>query len=122
AELIPEWWVADGHTPDPVVPVTFTDADEFGAEVVSWAEGFRLEAQRFQPVYIEVLCEAADLCPRLARVAGDYGVPVYPSGGMDSIKPKRQMGERAARRGVATVVLQVGDRDNRGDVIYLAAA
>jgi hypothetical protein len=86
------------------------------------ARWFNLDAQRNQPVYIEVLCEAADLQDRLANVTEVYGVPVYSSGGQGGIKGNRKMGERARRREVPTVVLQVGDRDPHGEDIYTATA
>jgi hypothetical protein len=47
---------------------------------------FRLDRQRFQPVHIEALCEAEGLAPRLARIAGEFGVNVYPSAGFDGLK------------------------------------
>jgi hypothetical protein len=122
ADLIFEWWVADGHTPGAAVPFTYDDAEEFSRSVVTSARRFKLDPQRFQPVFIEVLCEAADLTARLARVSRPYGVPVYASAGMDAIKPKRRMGERAQDRSVPTVVLQVGDCDKRGREIFVAVA
>jgi hypothetical protein len=122
AGLIPEPWVADGRAPDPIIPITFDDAEEFAANVVAWAAHFRLDAQRFQPVYVEVLCEAADLRPRVARIASEYGVPVYASGGMGGIKGNVETGGRARERHVPTVVLAVGDCDKDGRRIYAHAA
>jgi hypothetical protein len=49
-------------------------------------------------------------------------VPVYPSAGFDGIKGKREFADRALGRDVPTVVLHVGDRDEHGDRIYVAAA
>jgi hypothetical protein len=122
AGIIPESWVADGHAPDPIEPLTFADADDFAAQVAQWADTFALDMQANQPIHIEVLCEAADLAPRLARVAGEYGVVVYSGGGFDGLKGKRAFAERALRRKVPTFVLHVGDRDDHGDDIYVAAA
>jgi len=131
AGLIDEDWVADGRVPDPLVPLIYDDADEFACEVVESAKDFFLDAQRFQPVFIEVLCEAADLRPRLSRVSFEYGVPVYAGGGQSGIKGKRRMGERAHWRrvnpkyAIPTVVLQVGDYDGpngHGEKIYVAHA
>ena len=126
AELIPEFWVADGRAPDAYPAGGCDDAEEYAEGIVeeirTAAEYFRLDAQRFQPVYIEVLCEAADLQERLAQVAREYGVPVYSGAGMGGIKGKREMGERAAGRDVPTVVFQIGDRDKSGESIYSNAA
>ena len=82
----------------------------------------RYGPQTLQPVYIETLCEAADLVGRIERIATPHGVPVYPSSGFDGLKGKRAMGERALDRDVPTVVLHIGDRDDDGDRIYVAAA
>jgi hypothetical protein len=71
---------------------------------------------------VEVLCEAADLGPRLERVARPYGVGVYMSGGFDGLKGKRAIADRAMGRDAPTIVLHVGDRDDHGDDIYMAAA
>jgi hypothetical protein len=49
-------------------------------------------------------------------------VPVYPSAGFDGIKGKREFADRALGRDVPTVVLHVGDRDDHGDRINVAAA
>lgn len=126
AGLIPESWVADGRAQAEVANIY----DESAAELVDTtvamvrnAEGrFELDPQRGQPIYVEVLCEAADLAPRLARVANNYGVPVFTGSGFDGLKGKRAMGERAAGRDVPTVALHIADRDGYGDDIYRAAA
>jgi hypothetical protein len=106
---------------------SYDESAEEGAESVvrrikKSAEWFDLDPQRFQPVYVEVLCEAADLKPRLARIANPYGVPVYSGAGFDGLKGKRDFAERAMERDVPTVVLHIGDRDDHGDNIYVAAA
>ena len=113
--------MADQRAPDPMVPLTFHGAEDFADNVVRWAQDFALDGQRGQPVYIEVLCEAGDLQPRLARIASAYGVPVYSGAGFDGIKAKRALGRRAMSRDVSTVILHVGDRDDHGENIYRAA-
>ena len=60
--------------------------------------------------------------PRLSRVANHLGVPVYSGGGFDGLKGKRAFADRALGRSVPTVVLHIGDRDDFGDRIYVAAA
>jgi hypothetical protein len=124
AGIMKEYLVADGRAPSPSVPLFDEDADEvadyLGRQVTSATVD--LDPQEFQPVYVEVLCEAADLVPRLARIAHPFGVPVYSGGGQGGLKGKRSMGERAMGRDTPTVVLGVADRDKSGDDIYTAAA
>lgn len=123
AGLIPEHWVADTRAPGAIVPLSYESTDEFVRTKVQYlTSGFALDAQRDQPVYIEVLCEAADLQERLARIAGEYGVPVYSGAGFGGLKGKRAFAERAMDRDVPTLVLVIGDRDDKGDEIYVAAA
>jgi hypothetical protein len=126
AGIIPERWVADTRAPDGIGGGGWYDAAQRARFIVrqieSAVEYFRLDAQRFQPVYIEVLCEAEDLQPRLGRIAREYGVPVYSGAGFDGLKGKREFAERALERDVPTVVLNVGDRDKPGEDAYIAAA
>src|SRR5512132_139543 len=98
-------------------------ADRFAANLARAAKHqFRMDPQFGQPTYVEVLCEAEDLSPRLARVALGRGVHVYSGGGFDGLKAKRSFAERAARREVPTVVLTVTDLDDHGLGIFTAAA
>jgi hypothetical protein len=85
-------------------------------------QDFRLDRQLYQPCFVEVLVEAEDIIPRVARVVGEYGVAVYSGAGFDGLKAKRATAERAVKRNVPTVVLNVGDRDDHGENIYRAAA
>jgi hypothetical protein len=124
AGIIDEDWVADGRAVPGSVPYYDEGAEkeaEFLVGRLSEAT-VDLDPQTHQPVYIESLCEAADLVPRLDRVANPLGVPVYPGSGFDGLKAKRAMGERAAERDKPTVVLHIGDRNKQGEDIYFAAA
>ena len=49
------------------------------------AETFTLDRQDGQAQRIIVWCEAGGMIPQLQRVANDYSIPVYSSGGFDSI-------------------------------------
>ncbi len=120
--MLRESWVADGRAVPPQVPDYDEDADQVArtAAYVVRNSTVDLDPQRFQPVFVEVQCEAADLTERLYRISEPLGVPVYPSSGQGGLKGKREMGERAAARDKPTVVLQVGDRDKHGDDIYTA--
>jgi hypothetical protein len=126
AGIIPEWWVADTRAPAGVGGGPYDDDPQDYAEGVvkrldDAADYFDLDPQKFQPLYIEVLCEAEDLQPRLAQIADDYGVTVYSGAGFDGLKAKRDFAERALERDVPTVVLNVGDRDKHGEDAFVAA-
>jgi hypothetical protein len=123
AELIPEEWVADERAPEPVVPLAYESAtDAAEREVGRLLQNFALTRQHGQPVFVEVLCEAGDLVPRLARIAGGFGVTTYSWAGYDGLKGKRAFAGRALAREVPTVVLHVGDYDEDGKRIFTAAA
>jgi hypothetical protein len=119
---IPESWVADARAPQPISDPFYDDAGEFARLVAEEARSFHLDLQRDQERYVELWCEAEDLAPRLARVAGPYGVPVYSGGGYGGLKGRRQLAARAADRQVPTVVLVVTDLDDDGQRIYRSAA
>lgn len=132
AGIIPEEWVADKRAPEPIGPGFYSNdtADDYADMLVGWVrdalegadESITWDPQRNQGVYVEVACEAADLAPRLARVAEPYGVTVYAGAGFQGIKGKRAFAERAVRRDVPTVVLQVTDRDKAGEDLARAQA
>lgn len=126
AGMIPEAWVADERAPTPSVPIFDEGADDAAGSVARLVSGASvdLDPQQFQPIYVEVLCEAGDLVPPLERVImGEYGVPVYSGAGFGGLKGKRAMGERALNgRSKPTVVLDIADCDGYGDDIYSAAA
>lgn len=117
AGLVSENDIEDRRAPSPDVPYYNTaDADELAEQ---WIEQIRDPAieyspQRGQPVYLEVLVEAGGLIGRMARIAGEYGVPVYSGGGYGGLKSMMARGTRAFRRDVPTIVLQVADCDEHG--------
>ena len=61
------------------------------------------------------------MAPQLARVAHEYGVTVYSSGGFDSLTVKYAAAQRIVERDVPTVVLHVGDFDPSGVTLFQAA-
>jgi hypothetical protein len=122
AGKIRESWVADTRAPEPFLVPAWRDADEFASELADSRQQFRLDRQRDQLVYVEVLCEAQDLAPRLARIAEPYGVPVYSGGGFDGLKAKRAFARRAAEREVPTRVLTVTDLDDYGLGIHTSVS
>jgi hypothetical protein len=125
AGIIDEDWVADTRAPA-AMGTSYDRSAEATADLIAGMvedarEHFKLNPQRFQPVWIEVLCEAEDLQPRLSRVAGRAGVLVYSGAGFDGLKGKLEFADRALARDVPTAVLQVGDLDLDGENIYNAA-
>lgn len=102
----------DGAT---VVPADgFSGMPEFWANVAAWAADYRIDLLTGQPHAVELWVEAAGMVPQVARVAGDYGVPVYSSGGFDSVTVRHETGRRIASRERPTIMLNVGDHDASG--------
>jgi hypothetical protein len=120
--LIPERWIADSRSPDPITPSEAADAQEAAQTIVTYLKNLWLARQAGQSLYLEVRCEAADLMPRIARIAEPYGVPVYSGGGMDGLKGKKDAAQRAAEREVPTLVGHLADYDRAGGDIRDAFA
>lgn len=85
--------------------------------LIATAEGYRIDRQRGQPVQLAVWCEAAGMAPQLERVCGPYSVPVYSSGGFDSVTVKHDMAQSFSRIGRARI-LHIGDHDPSGVHIF----
>jgi hypothetical protein len=80
-----------------------------------------MDRQHGQERYLEVWVEAAGMAPMVGRVArDDYGVPVYSSGGFDSVTAKYQAAARMRDRDVPTTVLHIGDYDPSGVALFEA--
>ncbi|HTF54799.1 MAG TPA: hypothetical protein VK735_45775 [Pseudonocardia sp.] len=128
AGMIPEDWIADTRTPDPLVPLYDDDPEQAVADAVRAVKdagpGYRLDPQTGQRDYLEIWSEARELTERIARTATPLGVPVYSGGGFDSIKVKRRTADRVVARaqetGQATVILHIGDLDPHGESIVTA--
>jgi hypothetical protein len=102
------------------VPSYFSGTAGFWRAVRYTADTYRLDRLEGQPRALELWCEAAGMLPQLARVAEPYGVPVYSSGGFDSLTAKHDAAERMLDR--PTTVLHVGDHDPSGVALYDCAA
>jgi hypothetical protein len=57
------------------------------------------------------------MVPQLERVAGRYSVPVFSSGGFDSVTAKHDKAEQFAAMG-SVVVLHIGDHDPSGVHVF----
>ena len=115
--LINEEWISDSRAPAPIGPNECSDAELEAMLIALSIEQLHSARQAGQSVCLEIWCEAADLMPRIARVASDYGVKVYSGGGMDGLKPKKEAAERAARREVPTMIGHLADYDKHGGYI-----
>jgi hypothetical protein len=99
-------------------PACFTGLPHFWANARAWAEDYRLPRQRGQSQFLELWCEAAGMLPQLAAAVEEYGVPVFSSGGFDSVTVRRNAVERVLKRKkMPTVILHVGDHDPSGCAI-----
>lgn len=117
ALIVPENWIEDTRAPRPEVPFYSDQTAESEADsIIDSIEApyITYSPQRGQDTYIEVLVEAAGLIGRTARIAGQFGVPVYSGGGFDGLKGKRAFAQRAANRDVPTKVLRISDYDDHG--------
>lgn len=101
-------------------PDEWDSMEEFLAYVRHQASHLQLKRQAGQPINLIIMCEAAGMVPQLERVAHQYGIPVIPSGGFDSITGQHQLAENCTA-GV-TEVLHIGDHDPDGVWIVLSLA
>lgn len=100
------------------VPGGYVDVDEVEATIEYTINSFKLA---FEPC-VEVWVEAAGMLPMIARSVAEYRVPVYSSGGFDSVTAKHTAATRMKRRHAPTTVLHVGDLDPSGNAIVDSAA
>jgi hypothetical protein len=92
----------------------------FWQETEKRAANYSRDMLTGQPVYVELWCEAAGMVPQLERVANQYSVPVYSTGGFSSVTVTYEIAERALGRDRPTVFLHVGDYDPSGESIFEA--
>jgi hypothetical protein len=71
-----------------------------------------------QPQRMEVWCEAAGMVPQLRRITHEYSIPVYSSGGFNSLTAIRQIVDDCVACEQDTVVLHLGDYDPSGVSIF----
>jgi hypothetical protein len=105
-----------------MVPVVCDDPEAFFAEMRQSASVYRLDRQENQPVYIEMVVEAAGAIEQVYRTTEHYGVPVYSGSGFVSITALRNVALRAIERPMPTVVLVGGDCDPAGQDIRARVA
>lgn len=103
-------------------PFSFDSVQNFWESMGGWAEEFRVDRLRGQPVSVELWVEAQGMLPQLAAAVDDLGVPAFSSGGFDSLTVKFDAASRMCGLTVPTVVLHVGDHDPSGVTIFDSAA
>lgn len=81
------------------------------------AQKYRIDRQRDQDSRLVVWCEAQGMVPQLERVCEPYSVPVYSSGGFDSVTVKHSVAEEFAAMD-DVVVLHIGDHDPSGVHVF----
>jgi len=83
------------------------------------AEGFTLDKQTTQRQQIEVHCEAASMVAQVFRTVEAYSIPVYASGGFQSLDYKHALIQRAIELyEKQLVILYLGDWDPAGEVMF----
>lgn len=100
----------------------FEDRDDFLRHVRGLGARYTRNRLAAQEYHIEVWCEAAGMLPQLHRVAERYSVPVYSSGGFDSLTAKKRLSDRICDTGKPAIILHLGDYDPSGKSIFNAVA
>lgn len=81
------------------------------------AKTYRIDRQRHQDRRLVVWCEAQGMVPQLERVTEPYSIPVYSSGGFDSVTVKHAVAQEFSDLG-DVLVLHVGDHDPSGVHVF----
>lgn len=100
-------------------PGGFTEFSEVINTLKGFAGGFRYDRQQGQPKNLIVWCEAQGMAPQLQRIAGPYSIPVYSSGGFDSVTTKHNFA-RDLPADKESLILHFGDHDPSGVHMYLS--
>lgn len=82
-------------------------------------DDYRIDRQIGQRIRLVVWCEATGMAPQLERVCERYSVPVFSSGGFDSVTVKHSIADEFAAMG-RVLVLHIGDHDPSGVHLYLS--
>jgi len=78
---------------------------------------FTLDRQTGQDRRVVVWCEAGGMVPQLANVCRVFSVPVYSSGGFDSVTVKHDLASEFAAMG-NVLVFHIGDHDPSGVHVF----
>lgn len=102
-------------------PDAWASPEQFIAAVTAWAQDFKRDRQSGQPVRLYLLCEAAGMVPLLVKEAEPFGVPVFTSGGFDSVTAKHALAQELAQCGQCEI-LHIGDHDPSGWHLFASLA
>lgn len=122
ARLIPMSAIRDDRAQQMGGTFGYESPADFWEMVESMVEHYSRPLDEDQPRAVELWVEAAGMLPQISRVASEYGVACYGSGGFESVGAKFSAASRIAERSVPTTVLSVGDLDPSGLSIADAAA
>lgn len=100
----------------------FDDEEHFLRHVRELGEGYTRNKMASQKHHVEVWCEAAGMLPQLYNVAERYSIPVYSSGGFDSLTAKKRLADRICEIGKPAIILHLGDYDPSGQSIFDSVA
>ena len=98
----------------------YDSPEDFWERISNSAKYYSRRIREGQPNRIELWCEAGGMVPQLERVASEYGIGVYSTGGFSSVTVTHEIAQRALRAGETcpTVFLHVGDYDPSGESIF----
>ncbi len=121
AGIVPFGYIRDDGWQQGAVSA-YEGPQDFWQTVTAAAERYRRDKQARQPQRLAVLVEAAGMRPQIERVANVYSVPVYSSGGFDSLTAKKTLADGASEEARPCVFLHIGDLDPSGVCIFDAIA
>jgi hypothetical protein len=96
----------------------YDSIEEFYDGLRSAGSRYRRAKREGQEYRVELWCEAAGMAPQLQRVASEFGVGVYSTGGFSSVTVTHEIADRVAMYEEPTVFLHVGDYDPSGESIF----
>jgi hypothetical protein len=97
--------------------VGWDDMEEARDYLARQAKIYRIDRQRHQDSRLVVWCEAQGMVPQLERVTASYSIPVYSSGGFDSVTVKHAVAQEFSNLG-NVIVLHIGDHDPSGVHVF----
>jgi hypothetical protein len=100
----------------------FDDEEHFLRHVRHLGQNYTRNKLAGQELHVEIWCEAAGMLPQLYQVAEPFSIPVYSSGGFDSLTAKKRLADRICEIGKRAVILHLGDLDPSGVSIFDSVA
>jgi hypothetical protein len=123
AQLLPFHAIRDEKTDELGGDWGYSDTGEFWDGLRKSATQYQRPLREGQPNEIELWCESRGMGPSLNRVASEYGVSVYATGGFPGVTVTHAMAQRVLaneENEQATIFLHLGDYDPSGEAIYEA--